>query len=213
MLPVYLSLYLGQSDSGDRNSKFSTMIPRALIVGLAMTSGLLALFGVAGIFIAITTHFVVIAMPWAGLFVGFSLVMLGSWVLCGGKIYSPFFSGTGSRIGDPNQTTVKGYFLFGISYGIVSLGCTLPIFLSVVGSTFFISGFRQAVGQFLLYGLGMASVIMVLTLGVGIFKGVLLHVVRNNLKFVNVGSSVLMIVSGLYVVYFWLTIGGLNLLG
>ena len=44
-----------------------------------------------------------------------------------------------SRLGDPGNTNVKGYFIFGLSYGTASLSCTLPIFLAVVGTSLAVS--------------------------------------------------------------------------
>ena len=80
---------------------------------------------------------------------------------------------------------VKGYFLFGISYGIASLSCTLPIFLSVIGTSFAASTILTSLSQFLLYGMGMGVVIMVLTLGVAFFKSAMLGTIRKMLPYVG----------------------------
>ena len=104
---------------------------------------------------------------------------------------------------------VKGYFLFGISYGIASLSCTLPIFLSVIGTSFAASTILTSLSQFLLYGMGMGVVIMVLTLGVAFFKSAMLGTIRKMLPYVGPIGSWLMVIAGAYIVFYWLTIGGL----
>ena len=51
----------------------------------------------------------------------------------GGKLYTGLAARAASRMGNPNEVSTKGYFMFGLSYGTASLSCTLPIFISVVG--------------------------------------------------------------------------------
>jgi cytochrome c-type biogenesis protein len=70
-----------------------------------------------------------------------------------------------------------GYLAYGLAYALASLGCTLPVFLSVVGTSLQVHGLADAVGQFLLFGLGMGIIITVLTVttawfGDGIIKRV-----------------------------------------
>ncbi len=56
-----------------------------------------------------------------------------------------------------------GYLAYGLAYALASLGCTLPVFLSVIGTSLQLHGLADAVGQFLLFGLGMGIVVTVLT--------------------------------------------------
>ena len=51
----------------------------------------------------------------------------------GGKIYTSLAQRLAARVGDPGQLNVPGYVLFGVSYGLASLSCTLPLFLAVLG--------------------------------------------------------------------------------
>jgi len=67
------------------------------------------------------------------------------------------------RIGDPRDVSARGFFLFGIAFGAASLSCTLPIFLTVVGSAFTADGTGAGLAQFLSYALGMGSVVLALT--------------------------------------------------
>ncbi|MCZ6614735.1 MAG: hypothetical protein O6920_02990, partial [Chloroflexi bacterium] len=165
MLPAYLGLYMGSNEKDRVQSGPLTRLRRALLVGGIVSAGLVLLFGVAGVIIGSGGQFVVDIMPWLGLGIGVVLTMAGAWLLGGHKLYTGFASQVGSRIGNPNQVSVRGYFLFGVSYGTASLSCTLPIFLAIVGTTLVTSGILAATGQFILYGLGMGVVIMALTLG------------------------------------------------
>ncbi len=101
----------------------------------------------------------------------------------------------------------KGYFLFGLSYGTASLSCTLPIFLTVIGTTVATSSFVTSLGQFLLFAVGMGLVIMALTLGMALFKGTMVRWVRKMLPYVQPIGAWLMVIAGAYIVFYWLTLG------
>ena len=209
MLPAYLGLYLGANDQSDAGRNPVQQILKGLEIGSAVTLGLVLLFGIAGTIIALGFHSVGSVLAWLGLGIGIILTVTGAWLVGGGKLYTGFAANAASRIGDPGQVNVKGYFLFGISYGIASLSCTLPIFLSVIGTSFAASTILTSLSQFLLYGMGMGVVIMVLTLGVAFFKSAMLGTIRKMLPYVGPIGSWLMVIAGAYIVFYWLTIGGL----
>ena len=209
MLPAYLGLYLGANDQSDAGRNPVQQILKGLEIGSAVTLGLVLLFGIAGTIIALGFHSVGSVLAWLGLGIGIILTVTGAWLVGGGKLYTGFAAQAASRIGNPGQVNVKGYFLFGISYGIASLSCTLPIFLSVIGTSFAASTILTSLSQFLLYGMGMGVVIMVLTLGVAFFKSAMLGTIRKMLPYVGPIGSWLMVIAGAYIVFYWLTIGGL----
>ena len=207
MLPAYLGLYLGSGEEGKHRIH---RLAKALLVGGMVTSGFILLFGVAGIIIGAGARSVVDIIPWLGLVTGILVAIGGSWLLGGGKLYSGFATRAAAHIGNPGQVSIKGYFLLGISYGVASLSCVLPIFLVVVVSTITVSGTLEAIGQFVLYALGMGLVIMLLTIGMALFKGTVVGILRKILPHIQTVSAVLMLIAGSYIVYYWLTIGGLG---
>ena len=210
MLPAYLGLYLGSSEEGKDRTHYIHRLIKALLVGGIVTSGFILLFGIAGVVIGAGARSVVDIIPWLGLATGILVAVGGSWLLGGGKLYTSFATRAAAHIGDPSQVSIRGYFLFGISYGVASLSCVLPIFLVVVVTTITVSGTLAAVGQFVLYALGMGLVIMFLTVGMALFKGAIVGILRKVLPYIQTVSAVLMLVAGSYIVYYWLTIGGLG---
>ena len=96
-----------------------------------------------------------------------------------------------------------------MSYGTASLSCTLPVFLAVVGTSFASSSILASAGQFFLYALGMGLVIIALTLGIAFARGAMVGALRKALPYIQPIGSWLMIVAGAYIVFYWLTIGGL----
>ena len=210
MLPAYLGLYLGVNDKDAAQVHPMLHVLRAMKVGGAVTLGFVALFGTAGMLMAVGARTVVVeALPWLGLVIGIALALTGSWLVGGGKLYTGFAAQAAARIGSPGQVNARGYFLFGLSYGIASLSCTLPVFLSVIGTSFAVSDAATSLGQFVLYAVGMGTVILALTLGMAFFKGAMLGTVRRAMPYVQPIGAWLMVIAGTYIVYYWLTIGGL----
>ena len=207
MLPAYLGLYLGAQDGTQGGQNIALQLGKALIIGLVVTAGFLLLFGAVGLIIGGGGEFIKGVLPWTGLITGLVLALLGAWMLSGGKLYSNVPTQVASRIGNPNQVSIRGYFLFGLSYGIASLSCTLPIFLAVLGTNLTVSDLPSALQQMVLYGLGMGLVITALTVGMAIFKGSMVGALRKALPLVQPISAMLMIVAGMYIVFYWLTLG------
>ena len=114
-----------------------------------------------------------------------------------------------SRIGDPRDATFKGYLLFGVSYALASLSCTLPIFLALVSSSLATGGVAFALGQFVVYALGMTFVILVLTLSLALFKGAMVGGMRRLVQYAQPVSAALVLLAGGYIIFYWLTEGGL----
>ena len=209
MLPAYMGLYLGTSEGGADASRPLPALGRALTVGGAVTAGFVLLFSIAGVVALGARSVLTDVLPWLGLIIGFVLVVVGAWVLGGGKLYTTLATRAAARVGDPTETNVRGYFLFGLSYGIASLSCTLPIFLTVVGTSLAVSKLATSFSQFVLYALGMGLVIVALTVGMALFKGAMVGGLRRAMPYVEPVGSWLMVLAGAYIVFYWLTIGGL----
>ena len=210
MLPAYMGLYLGVGDDDD--SSFISHIGKALLIGGSVTVGFILLFAVAGAVIGLGARSVVGSiLPWIGLGVGILLTLAGAWLLGGGKLYTALAQQMAAKFGDPGQANIRGYFIFGLAYGLASLSCTLPIFLAVIGSSFASANIWAAFAQFILYALGMGAVIITLTLGIALFKGAMVGGMRKVMPYMQPIGTWLMLIAGTYIVFYWLTIG--NVLG
>ena len=208
MLPAYMGLYLGDSETTKPKPVF-TRLRRGLLVGSVVTGGFIILFGVVGLAITAGAQPLVQYFAWIGLGIGVLLAGAGAWMVAGGTIYTSLAERFSVRLGNANQQSARGYFAFGLGYGTASLSCTLPIFLTVVGTTLTLGTFLESTLEFVLYGLGMGLVILVLTLSMAIFRGALVGKVRNVLPYIQPVSAALLLVAGAYIVFYWLTIGDL----
>jgi len=86
-----------------------------------------------------------------------------------------------------------------------ALDFPLPVFLSVVGTSLQAHGLADAVGQFLLFGLGMGIIITALTIATAWFGDGLIKRVRIIGRHIGWASAVMLWLAGAYVIYYWLT--------
>ena len=208
MLPAYLALYVGSNTDDDSRTNIFARLGKALLVGCVVTLGFIALFGIAGVVIGGGARQVIDLIPWIGLIIGVVLTLAGAWILGGGKIYTSLAQQASTKMGDPSQVSIKGYFFFGVSYGTASLSCTLPIFLAVLGiGGAATNSLVDSIVSFVLFGLGMGTVVIILTIAVALFKGAMVGALRKILPYTQAVSAALMILAGSYIVFYWLTEG------
>ena len=143
------------------------------------------------------------AMPWVGTVIGAALLLMGLWMIDGRTLYTGFFERLAWRIGDPKEMSVQSFFLFGLAYGLASLSCTLPVFLAVMGGGLTAGSFASGTGQFASYGLGMASILLALTLALAFFKAGVISRLRGVVPYVQTVSAALLVVAGAYIIFYW----------
>jgi cytochrome c-type biogenesis protein len=209
MLPAYLSLYLADQHESNPSGHILHRGGKALLIGATVTVGFMALFSIFGVLIWAGGYILMQFLPWLGLFVGSALAGLGIFLLSGKSIHAALPARLANRTGTFESRGVLQYLLFGIGYGLASLGCTLPIFLVAVGSAIQSQGFSNGLLQFFSYSLGMGVVLTALALSIAVFKGGLATYLRRVLPYMGRVAGALLIVSGAYQIQYWLTKGGL----
>lgn len=210
LLPAYLGLYLGAGTTPTMQRSWQRNLVRAVWISTSMTIGFVVVFGVAGLVLGSATLTIVAYVPWLGLLVGILLILAGGRMLDGMVLSTTLGDQMAGRLGGAaHQANSRGYFAYGLAYGAASLSCTLPIFLTVVGSALTVGGWGAGLIQFIVYALGMGFVISVLTLSAAVFKSALLARVRHLGRYVQPISALLLLLAGAYIVYYWLTQGGL----
>jgi cytochrome c-type biogenesis protein len=203
MLPAYLSLYLGSQEEGFEKRSAIGRALRAVLIGGVVSLGFVLLFGLAGVIVAAGGSAILGSMPWVGAVIGVGLILMGLWMLAGRTIYTGIFERLAARVGDPTAVGVRGFFLFGLAYGLASLSCTLPVFLAVMGGGLTAGSFVSGAGQFVSYGLGMTSVLLMLTLALALFKRGVVSRLRGVVPYVQVLSAALLVLAGAYIVFYW----------
>lgn len=205
MLPAYISYYLATGEEAENGPEAAWRpLARALLIGGTLTAGFVLLFALAGTLISLGAYILVSAMPWIGLLIGLALMVLGLWLLLGNRLHVPGLP----QIRVQRGRSLRHIFLFGVAYGLASLSCTLPIFLVAVGTAFTARGVGMGILQFLAYGLGMGIILIALTVSLALFEETLVGYLRGLMPYVERISAVLLTGAGIYIVYYWLTRGG-----
>lgn len=216
MLPTYLALFLGQAaEPGERTGVGDATagpdsragLATALRVSAAVTAGFVLLFGVMGAGISVGLRSLTGFFPWLGLGTGVLLIGIGIWLALGG-VLTMRFSNLPAQLDDGSRT-LRGYVTYGVAYGLTSLSCTLPIFLAVTGTSLTFASLPQVGLQFLLYALGMGSIILILTLSLAYVGRGFSQRLRQAQRFIAPLGAILMTGAGTYTVFYWLTVGGL----
>jgi len=208
MLPSYAGFYLGTGDGGGNPDALSAVERggRALLLGVIVTAGFIAVFGTVGLIVVGGGRWVVDLFPWSGLFIGSGLVLLGLWLLLPGKtINLPVFQ----QVRVVRGRNPRAVFAFGVAYAVASLGCTLPIFLLIVTTSLNAQGPFTAIVQFLNYALGMGLVLTAVTLSLAFFEGALMGPIRAVMPVVERAGPAFLILAGTYLIYYWAQYGRL----
>lgn len=196
MLPAYLSYFMGIED--EDQSRVGAL-RGALVVGAIVSSGFLVVFGLAGILITAGFRVVIDVIPWVAIVVGVAVIGLGIALVRGYEL----------KVGLPKAgkaASGRGYrsvFLFGISYAVASLSCTLPVFLTVVATQVTRGSFASGIATFVAYGAGMAVVLMAVTIAIAVGKQTLIARLRGSARHISRVSGVILIAAGVYIVWFW----------
>lgn len=212
MLPAYLSYYV---TGAEEQPSVERGLLNGVRVGLAMTTGVLLVFLVAGGAVSALGTGIARFFPTVNLAIGAVIVGVGTVLLA-----RPAFTLAG-RVGNPLAARpqlaegrhIHSFFVFGAGYGIASFGCTLPIFLVVMTQALTAGGFLSGLLVFLAYGLGMGSVLLALSIAVGTGRGVLVSSLRRIVPYVKRVGALGMVAAGGYLIYYQVTVGRMLLFG
>jgi len=186
LLPGYVSYYLG--------SRLSRA--RAVSGGLACTLGLVTVFSVVGGLSSGLSALVPGLVPLLDLLAGGVLVLMGVATLL--QLRLPYLS---FPVNPSRRTGLGGFYLFGVVYGLSGVGCSAPIFLSVL--VFALSrGLLDVVVAFVAYALGMGLPLVITSLLVAQANELMIRrISRAAPRIQRAGGAVLVLV-GLYLVYY-----------
>ncbi len=202
MLPAYLALYLGAGGQADHRGG-ARRLAEAVLVGGTVSAGFVVLFAAAGAVISAGGRFLLPVMPWVGLAIGIGLVLLGLAMLAGRTFNPALFEQLADQIGRSRERSLRGFFLFGLAYGLASLSCTLPVFMIAAGSALISGSLGRGFVQLLSYGLGMASVVITLTLAIALVKAGVVTALRRAMPYVQTAAAMLLVVAGGSIVLYW----------
>lgn len=218
LLPAYLSYFLGidanntADESADdtateRGRLGSTPVMRALAVSASVSAGFMLVFGIMGFAWTSISGLVGRRLPYFTLVVGLALVVLGIAMLRG---FEPVLRIPRLEMGSQSRE-LSSMFLYGVSYAIASLSCTIPVFVGIVATTLERQSFAVGVATFVSFAAGMAATLSILTVGVALARTGLVTTFRKVMPHMHTISGVLLILAGGFVSYYaWVEIQELD---
>lgn len=193
LLPAWFAREI--AEHGDQ--PLAVRIVRSVLAGLAVSLGFVAIFAAAGLVFASGAAWLGPALPWVAVVLGLSLSLIGASLLAGLRL-------PGGRLADTcRRANVKyGAFGFGLSYGLVSISCTLPVFTAVAGMSFLADDAISPVG-IIAFLAGAASVLVLVAVAGASSGAALSQFVSNRTTALRRISGGLTLLAGLYITLYW----------
>ena len=195
LLPAYLVSYLSVDDS----SGPAMRVRRSLVVGSSVSVGFLAVFIVVGAVSRLFTGWLATNAKYAALVIGLGLMVVGVRMLGGWrpKLWVPSLSGSA------RGASTRNMVLFGVVYAVASIGCTIGLLTTAILGSFSRDGALSGVISVGLYGLGMGLFVVALTTSLAFAKNALVRGGRGVMKVMDRVSSVLVLLTGVYLTWYW----------
>ena len=200
MLPAYLSYFVSLESSEEAN--IGRNIFRGLVVGLTLTVGFVLFFGTVGLLTStiVSQGAIQSRLSWATFAIGILMVPLGIAMLFGyePKLLVPRLNKGGT------SRQLPSIFLFGVSFAVVSLGCTAPLFFATVVGSFESRNLWEGTLVFLAYAGGMSLIVMILTLATALGRNEIATSMRKVLPYVSkISGGFLVLAGGFLILYGW----------
>jgi len=195
MLPAYLSLFVVGVDQESRPPTWRA-IGRALTATASMTLGFVGVFGVFGLVLTPVATSVQRWLPAVTVVIGALLIGFGVVLLAGRTVAVPVPFLRLSK--DPVASPIA-MMLYGVSYAVASLGCTIGPFLVVTATTFRAGDFTSGVAAYGAYAVGMGLVVGVLAVGAALMGQAAAGALRRAMSYLTRLSGALLVLVGAYV--------------
>ena len=197
LLPAYLTLFV--RGPGDRSTLRS--VGRAATATASMTLGFVGVFAVFGLALTPVASAVQRWLPIGTVAIGLALMVLGVVLLAGRTptVHVPFL-----RLTDDPAASPAAMTLYGVSYAVASLGCTIGPFLAVTATTFRAGNLVDGVAAYVAYAAGMGAVVGALAVCAALASGGVAGRLRRLTPVFVRASGALLIVVGAYVAWYGL---------
>jgi cytochrome c-type biogenesis protein len=201
LLPSFLGLYLGAEDGETERVAWLSRAANGFFVGIALSVSFSAVFVFTGLLVSAGLRSVLSVVPWVAIAIGTGLAALGLAMLAGRHVGLASASRVAVRGGAGGYRRVA---VFGVTYAIASLACTLGVFLAVVAQALAVGNVIQLLAVFAAYAAGSASLLLAISLSAALAKGGLARSVRKAASISNRATGALLAASGVYLVLYWL---------
>jgi len=189
MLPAYIALYMGIEE----NTTHKKFLKRGVINGFISTFAFILVFSAIGL---LTSLFASVINPYIRYLepaIGVFLIVLGVLYLLNVNLTMHFSI----------KSSKNKIFSFAILYALASIGCSLPIFISMVLFSLTRGGFTGAILIFFAYALGMGAMMLLINVLIAGAKQAAIKKIKSAMPIIKKLGSVLLIAIGSYLVYYY----------
>ena len=199
LLPTYLTYFLGVE--GARPGTQRAALTRALVVSGSVSAGFFSVFLVIGIITRTLTSWIQYeAADYLSMAMGLLMIVIGVSMLFGKHL--PFV--TPKLDAGGRSLSVPSMFVYGVSYAIASIGCTLPTFTPLLGQVSR-NGLISGVTTVAIYGIGMGLTLSALTVSLALARTGLLATLRRVMTHLDLVSGIVLVLAGLYLIWYGYT--------
>ena len=203
LLPAYITaIVTGSSDTGMTRAQ---ALRRGVIFGLAMTAGFVAVFtGFGLLFGAVNVALqgsVLPYLPYVTVTLGIVLIGFGIAMALGHEV-------PGLRVrpmtGKAPRADAWSQVLYGVSFALASLSCTIAPFFAVVTQSLDASGPVGAIAPFVIYGAGMGTSVLIISLAAAWAGAAVGGALRERTGLILRIGGVVMLLAGAWVIVYGL---------
>jgi cytochrome c-type biogenesis protein len=188
MFPGLITYYMGTRAS----------LGKAIRSGLVCTLGLVTVFSAIGLMASIVGSVINPYIPFLDLVAGAATILFGVSILV--EIRLPMFP---MQVKAPERRGAISIFLYGFVYGLATLGCSAPVFFSVLFWAIAGNGPLYGIVTFFVYAIGMGLPLIATTILVSMAKERVLRKMVKVLPLLQKISGIILIIIGIYVVYLY----------
>jgi len=189
MLPGYVGYYLGtRSYSG-----------KPLIEGTVCFFGLLSIFSLVGLLASLFSSLITAYVPFLELIAGVVTFFMGIVLLA--RLKLPQLPIPARAYKAPKQKGFTGLFVYGCLYGLATISCSAPIFLSILFYAIS-SGALMALASFVVYALGMGFPLILITVVLAMTKETVYRRVTELTSTMQRLAGLILIIVGGYIIYY-----------
>lgn len=203
LLPSFIAYYITGAKGKSRTIK------SGLNLGVKAALGLLTIFGLIGVLAIGGSYWISQYIPYLELLVGVIILILGLLLLKDidiGSYFTMLKNKIRYSLGKKPSTgkTTSSPFIYGMGYGSAAAGCTAPVFIAIVISSWLADGLYSALIVILLYFSVMAGLMIAFSVMTMVLKETIADKIKKHMGLINKISAVVMIVVGIYLIIYFL---------
>jgi cytochrome c-type biogenesis protein len=189
LLPGYVTYYISQKNNSKTPLKKLTT---ATLFSLSAILGFFTLFGVFGTLVIFLGHQVKILIPYIAIFFGIFLIALGIGMLFKKNLMLNLHL----------KTKNSNAYVFGLAYGAASLGCTFPLFITVILQGIIDASIISGFISLLAYILGLSILMFITTIAAALAQDLIQKYINKIMPYIHKISALILIIAGIYMLYY-----------